>query len=89
MFANVQIDDHYSPDNADNAHQGIRKHRKTCHSEYHDIVFQFPITCNYFLNLQYYFVADWQKKSEYIYNDHQFEHLRTWFFNDILLYVHK
>ena len=24
MFANVQIDDHYCPDNADNAHQGIR-----------------------------------------------------------------
>ena len=31
MFANVQIDDHYCPDNADNAHLGIRKRRETCH----------------------------------------------------------
>ena len=31
MFANVQTDDHYCPDNADNAHQGIRKRRETFH----------------------------------------------------------
>ena len=29
MFANVQIDDHYCPDSADNAHQGIRKRHET------------------------------------------------------------
>ena len=31
MSANIQTDDHYCPDNADNAHQGIRKRRETCH----------------------------------------------------------
>ena len=39
----VQFDDHYCPDNADNAHQGIRKRHETGHYEYRDMVFQFPI----------------------------------------------
>ena len=44
MFVNVQIDDHYCSDNADNAHQEIRKHNEIGHEEYRDIVFQFPIS---------------------------------------------
>jgi len=44
MFANVQIDYHYCPDNADNAHQGIRKRHETGHWEYIDVVFKFPIS---------------------------------------------
>ena len=44
MFVNVQIDDHYCSDNADNAHQEIRKHHEIGHEEYRDIVFQFPIS---------------------------------------------
>ena len=31
MFVSVGIEDHHCPDNADNAHQGIRKRHKTGH----------------------------------------------------------
>ena len=63
MFANVQIDDHYCPDNADNVHQGIRKLSffETKLISYHS-----------FSNSGY---LQHKKKTEYIYNSHQFEHL--------------
>jgi len=31
MLANVQIDDHYCPDNADTAHKRVRKRHETGH----------------------------------------------------------
>ena len=51
MFANVQIDDHYCPDNADNAHVGIRKRRETSLGiSRHCLNFQFQcINCPWFV----------------------------------------
>ena len=36
MFANVEIDNHHCPDNADNANQGIRKRHEIGHLEYRE-----------------------------------------------------
>ena len=65
MFAKVQIDNYYYPDNADNAHQGIRKRPETGIQEYRDIVFQFPISvinCFWLGAINFVFAISPQKK---------------------------
>ena len=45
MFANVQIDDHYCPDNTDNMHQGIRKCHKKVIRNIMTLSFYFEFQC--------------------------------------------